>query len=99
MISKQILQKNRIMNEIEVGKKVIHANSIKFWGYLEDQYNFYLIFDWIQGITLLQFLKLRNFKPLKEEQTKKLLFPIVHALLYCHKNEYQLFFILLILII
>jgi serine/threonine protein kinase len=73
--------------EVEAGRRISnHKNIASMETYFETINNFYIVFEFVEGIDLFGLLESRDFHPLEEKETKKLMAQIVDALIHCHNN-------------
>lgn len=75
-----------ITSEITSGKKLKHNNIAKFHGFYRDKDYICLVFEYIAGQDLFDYLEGRNFSPISETRAKEILKQLVHTLLYVHKK-------------
>lgn len=75
-----------IVREIQAGSKLQHEAIPKLLAHYMTEKTTWLVFDWIEGIDLLELMERRNFEPVMEVEARKLFKQVVVALLYCHKE-------------
>jgi len=73
--------------EVDANSILHHKNIAKFQDFYEDgDGTFDLIFEYVQGQNLFDFMAGRNSAPLMEEEAVSIFSQLVNALLYCHKK-------------
>jgi len=78
-----------IANEIEAGKVLRHPGIAKFYAEFQDEEYAYLVFQFIKGEDLFQYLSKNSFEqPMKEKEAKKVIRQLVASLLYCHQQGF-----------
>ena len=83
----QLLNPNRkkgVEREIKILNKVRHPNIVSFIKTIEDSETLNLVFEYISGCSLLEYLKSRSLKRLEEQQAKQIFKQIINALEFCH---------------
>jgi serine/threonine protein kinase len=91
-ISKNGKQKSEeISNEIFAGRSLISNSVSRLHEVYEDEQNWYLVFDFLEGKNLLEYLrasiKVDETQTLSERITKIIFKQLVNTLCYCHTNE------------
>jgi len=77
-----------VQNEINVGKKFKKSSIAKMLHYwVEGDYT-YLLFEWIDGVDLYDYLAEGSFEPLTEELGRFLFRQIVKSVKYVHKKGF-----------
>ena len=86
--SGQITSEN-VLTEASIIKNLQHNNIVKFIELMEDEDNFYMIQEFCEGQTLLEFInnKLENFENLKESEIKSIIAQILQAIAYLKQNN------------
>lgn len=82
-----LLHPNRrkaVEREIKILQKLQHPNIIKLLNTLETSSSIHLIFEYISGCSLLEYLKSRSSRKLEESQAKNIFKQILLALEFCH---------------
>jgi len=77
-----------ITNEINAGKKLKHPGIAKFYGYFEESGHTYLIFEYVEGMDLFDYLEQSDFSPIPEDRTRKLFKQIVEIVFFIHKKGF-----------
>jgi serine/threonine protein kinase len=80
-------KKNLIEKEILLMKELFHPNIIKFIEKIKIESNTFIIMEYFKGKTLLNFIRNQRKKKLNEIQSKRILFQLISALNYLHKNN------------
>jgi len=85
-ISKKNLKFNRkhLRREITINKLIRHERVVEFIGHFETQDDVFLVMEYFPGLTLLQFMQARKFRPLREPMAVRIFAQIVQGLLACH---------------
>ncbi len=78
------IQKNNIVkNEISILKHLDHDNIMKMYEVIDTPKNLYLILEYINGISLLQYIKQKNEHKIDEKTCKNFFYQIVKGINYC----------------
>lgn len=77
-------RKKAVEREIKILQKLQHPNIIKLLNTIETPSSVHLIFEYISGCSLLEYLKSRSSRKLEENQAKNILRQVLHALEFCH---------------
>lgn len=78
---------NLVKVEVEAGKRVSgHKHIAKLEEYFETINNIYLVFDYVEGIDLFGLMESRDFFPLEEKETRRLMKQITDSLIFCHNQ-------------
>ena len=77
--------KRKLVSEVEIHKSLHHKNIVRFYGVFQDENYVYLVLELCQHGTVLEMLKKHN--PFSEEQTSKICFQLVCALVYLHEHR------------
>jgi len=81
-------KKEFITNEINAGKKLKHTSIVKMiHNWTESDYT-YLLFEYVEGKDLYDFLAETNFEPLPEQEAKNLFRQIIKAVKHTHKKGF-----------
>ena len=80
-------KKTSVKNEIENLKLLSHTNIVKFHEVIESQTNLYLIMEYVNGISLRDYINQKEQKLLNENETKLIFKQIVNAIKYCHSKH------------
>ena len=78
-----------ILNEIEVLNRIDHPNVVKLCEIFEDDQNFYMVMELMEGGNLqMRITQLRDSsKKISEKEIAQIIYPIVDAMEYCHYNN------------
>ena len=76
-------KKTIIKNEISILKKLNHENIMKMYEIIDTPNNLYLILEYINGISLLQYIKNMSDHKINEKKCKILFYQIVKGINYC----------------
>ena len=83
-------KRNSVKNEISVLKQLNHENIMKLYEVIDSPKNIYLILEYINGISLSDYIKKCPELRIKEEKCKEIYFQIIKAINYCKsKNIYH----------
>ena len=83
-------KKNSIKNEIYILNQLNHENIMKLHDIINTPKYFYLILEYINGISLLDYINKLPNKRIPENLCKKIFYQIVKAVYYCsQKNIYH----------
>ena len=89
--SKQTLidpqKRNTVKNEINILKQIDNENVMKLYEVIDTPSNLYLVLEYINGVNLLEILKIEKNHFIKEQRAKKLFSQIVKGISYCHKKN------------
>lgn len=81
-------KKNFIQNEITAGRKLKHNSIVKMvHHWVENDYT-YLLFEYIEGKDMYDFLASNEFTPLEETEAKELFRQLLKAVKYVHKKGF-----------
>lgn len=76
-----------IINEVKAGQVLKENKSIvQIREHFEDETHLYVVADYVKGEDLFVFMQKREFKPLSEKQTKRIIRKLAKTLQYCHKK-------------
>jgi serine/threonine protein kinase len=76
-----------VANEVRAGEMLKNKKGIvKYREHFEDEDNDYLVADYVKGQDLFVFMQKRDFKPLDERETRRIIKSLTKSLLYCHKK-------------
>ncbi len=76
-------KKTIIKNEISILKKINHENIMKMYEVIDTPNNLYLVLEYINGISLLQYIKNTPEHKINEKKCKILFYQIVKGINYC----------------
>jgi len=86
----EIEKRNSVKNEISTLKQLDHENIMKLYEVIDTPKNIYLILEYINGISLMEYLKNKPQKRIEENKCKELFYQIVKGINYCQmKNIYH----------
>ncbi|KAG9000150.1 serine/threonine-protein kinase KIN2 [Tulasnella sp. JGI-2019a] len=77
-------RERRIIREASFGMLLYHPHICEMWEMIVDQDNYYLVFDYIDGGSMLDYII--NHGRLREKVARKFARQIGSALGYCHQN-------------
>jgi len=80
-------RKYLIEKEISLIKDICHPNIIKFIKKIKIESTNYIIMEYVNGITLSSFIKNQQNKKLNEITTKRIIYQLISAISYLHKNN------------
>ena len=82
-------KKFTIKNEIFILKLLNNENDniMKLYGVINTNKYLYLILEYINGISLLEYIQNKKIKRIKENVCKKIFYQIVKAILYCQNKN------------
>lgn len=72
--------------EIEAGRRLSHPGLAKLRFHQSTADNEWLVFDYVDGLDLLELMQRREMEPMMEEEARSVFRQIVEALVYCHKE-------------
>jgi len=87
-ICKKSVDERVIEGEADISSQLIHAGIIRFLERMDSDNHSYLISEYFDGSTLYEWMEKREFKPVDEALTKKILRQIIEPLLYCHQSGF-----------
>ena len=83
-------KRNSVKNEILNLKQLNHENIMKLYEVIDTPKNLYLVLEYINGISLMEYLKNKPEIRIEEPKCKELFYQIVKAINYCQlKNIYH----------
>lgn len=88
IINKNRLSKHmqqRLSTELQIHSRVNHENIVKMYDVVEEGGLIYLIFEFLDGGDLFDFV-IEN-GPLKEDEAKRIFMQLCHALQHCHESS------------
>lgn len=65
--------------------QIDHANVLKLYDSYQDKKRIYLVFEYVRGANLVQFIKAVG--TFKEKEIVDIMFPILKAVNYLHQNH------------
>ena len=80
-------KKNSIKNEIYILNQLNHENIMKLYDIINTPKYFYLILEYINGISLLDYINKSQNKRIEEHFCKKIFYQIIKAIDYCAKKN------------
>ena len=80
-------KRNSIKNEISTLKQLNHENIMKLYEVIDTKKNIYLILEYINGISLMEYIKNKPQKRIEENKCKELFYQIVKGINYCQKKS------------
>jgi len=81
-------KKNFISNEILAGTRLKHSGIVKMVHHWTELDFTYLLFEYLEGKDLYDFLAESDFDPVDEQETQGLFRQLVKAVKYCHKKGF-----------
>ena len=78
-----IQKRNTVKNEILILKHLDHDNIMKMYEVIDTPKNLYLVLEYINGISLLQYIKQKNEHKIDEKTCKNFFYQIVKGINYC----------------
>ena len=78
-----IQKKNTVKNEISILKNLDNENIMKMYEVIDTPKNLYLILEYINGISLLQYIKQKKEQKIDEKTCKIFFYQIVKGINYC----------------
>ena len=75
--------KNLVLKEIEVLKKVEHPNIVKYYNFLKEDNYIFIIMEFLEGGTLREYIK-ENSNNITEDISREIIKQIFNALSYLH---------------
>ena len=80
----KLSRKKSVEREIKILNKLKHPNIIKLISTYETSSSISLIFEYINGCSLIDYLKNRSAKKIEEYEAKAIFIQIIQALEFCH---------------
>ena len=77
-------RKKAVEREIKILQRLQHPNIIRLLNTIETPSSIHLIFEYVSGCSLLEYLKSRSSRKLEENQAKSILRQVLLALEFCH---------------
>jgi Protein kinase domain len=77
-------RKKNVEREIKILSKLKHPNIIKLITTIETAHTINLVFEYVSGCSLLDYIKNRSSKKIKEIEAKSIFKQIIQALEFCH---------------
>ena len=77
-------RKKNVEREIKILTKLNHPNIIKLYKTVENKRSLNLIMEYVNGCSLLSYLKKRHNKKLEEPEARRIFKQLIQALEYCH---------------
>lgn len=75
------------LDEIYANKQLQHKNIVRMLGYFPDISYHFIVLEYINGRDLYDFFTKRNYKPIKENELKKIFIQAFNAILFCHTHK------------
>jgi len=82
----KVSDRHHSFTEIKANEALTHRNIARYHYWYSFETKIYLVFDFVDGPTLLDILQERDFHPLEEHLVKEILEQLLSALQHCHKN-------------
>jgi len=80
--------KKRVQNEIKAGKILCHQGVVKMIQSVDKFRHSYIIMEYIDGYSLIEFMEQRNYEPLVETLGKDIFSQLISAVQYCHSKGF-----------
>ena len=80
-------KKNSIKNEIFILKQLNNENIMKLYDVINTNRHLYLFLEYINGISLLEYIQKSENKRIEEKICKKIFYQIVKAISYCQNKN------------
>ena len=80
-------KKNSIKNEIFILKQLSNENIMKLYDVINTNRHLYLFLEYINGISLLEYIQKSENKRIEEKICKKIFYQIVKAISYCQNKN------------
>jgi serine/threonine protein kinase len=74
------------LQEIKSGSLLNHRGIVQTKGFFESSKHFWIVMELIEGEELISFLEKRRYRPLSEEETKKVFGQIVSSVAFAHRR-------------
>jgi len=75
------------IREIEAGVRTRkHHSIVNFQESFEDDHYVYMVFEYVEGMNLVEFMELRNYTPVAEPVAKSIFYQCVKALQHAHSK-------------
>ena len=84
-LSKKMIEKRKVLNEVDILRTLDHPNVLKVFEYFEDPKNYYLVMEYCSGGDL--FDELVQVKSFDEVSTSKILSQILAGVAYIHNQS------------
>lgn len=84
-LSKSMIQKKTVLNEVDILKTLDHPNILKIFEYFEDDKNYYIVMEFCSEGDL--FDELERVKYLDEKNTANIIAQILAGLAYIHNRQ------------
>jgi len=87
-MNKSLLKQWVISTEINAGKKLKHTGIAKFFGNFEEDGFAFLVFEYVEGLDLFDYLELCSFQPLPEKRVRNIFRQIIDVVSFIHKKGF-----------
>lgn len=94
IISKQLLMNTKgksslekLKNEIQIQKSLIHSNIVQSKISFSDEFNYYIALEYCPGKTISEYLRSTGQGRLSEAETRKVLRDVINGLIYIHNRK------------
>mmetsp|Transcript_34183 Transcript_34183/g.59790 ORF Transcript_34183/g.59790 Transcript_34183/m.59790 type:complete len:487 (-) Transcript_34183:4193-5653(-) len=84
-ITKDLRERAKFVAEIDILKRLDHPNIVKLYEFYEDEYNYHLVTEYLQGGELFDFII--KSKMLSEPLAASFMWQLFGAVAYCHSNS------------
>jgi len=75
-----------IHNEVEAGRRLRNQNIVRMLNWFEEEKFTYLVFEWIDGHDLFEYMDKRDFTPFEEKEAKAIFRQLLAAVEYSHSQ-------------
>jgi MAP/microtubule affinity-regulating kinase len=82
-----VRKRRGVMHEVQILKTLDNQNIVQFFGSMEDTNYLYLVFEKVEGESLLEYLRSMPDKKLTEKEARRVFYQIVSAVHYCHSKS------------
>ena len=80
-------KRNTVKNEINILKQLNHINIMKLYEVIDSSKYLYLVLEYINGMSLLDLLKIEKFHYIEQHRALKLFLQIVKGISYCQSKN------------
>lgn len=94
IISKQLLMNTKgksylekLKNEIQIQKSLIHSNIVQSKISFSDEFNYYIALEYCPGKTISEYLRSNGQGHLNEPEARKVLRDVLNGLIYIHNRK------------
>ena len=80
-------KRNTVKNEINILKQLNHINIMKLYEVIDSSKYLYLVLEYINGMSLLDLIKIEKYHYIEEHRAIKLFLQIVKGISYCQSKN------------